>query len=137
LPKKPLREDKKKFRKRRAFVSLLHENFLFSIESVTTETHTFQKVSAISIFLFHLSFFVPGVGFAFFRTTPGCQSNLDENRVCSGLNQGKENGNAVRHRLASCLYYVEIIRLRNFAYGSKKRKKEVDLKGALLQRDRK
>ncbi len=77
------------------------------------------------------------MGFAFFRTTPGCQSNLDENTVCSGLNQGKENVNAVRHRLASCLYYVEIIRLRNFAYGSKKRKKEVDLKGAPLQSDRK
>jgi hypothetical protein len=38
-------------------------------------------------------------------------------------NQGKENVNSVRRRLLSCLYYVEIYRVRSFTKREKKRKK--------------
>ena len=41
-------------------------------------------------------------------------------------NQGKENVNSVRHRLASCLYYVEIIRVKTVTAGPRKRKKKED-----------
>ncbi len=52
-------------------------------------------------------------------------------------NQGKENVHAVRHSIASCLYYLELIRLKNIARDTRKRKQEEDLKGAPLKRDRK
>ena len=53
---------------------------------------------------------------------------------CPFPNQAKPHANAERHRLSSCLYYVELDRLKAIA---KKRKKEEDLKDAALKRGRK
>ena len=56
---------------------------------------------------------------------------------CPFPNQDKKHVHGQRHRLLSCLYYLEVKEIENVAHLARKRKKEEDAESAHLKKGRK